>query len=40
MEKEFAAKRVEIFEKDLDKTKKQHDELEAEIKEAIEGNQG
>lgn len=39
-QKEFASTRVEIFEKDLDKTKKQHDELEAELKAAIEGSQG
>ena len=39
-QKEFASTRVEIFEKDLNKTKRQHDDLEAEIKAAIEGNQG
>ena len=39
-QKEFATTRVEIFEKDLKKTKKQHDELEAEIKTAIESSSG
>jgi prefoldin beta subunit len=39
-QKEFASTRIGIFEKDLTKTKKQHDDLEAELKAAIESSQG
>ena len=39
-QKEFAKTRVGIYEKELDKAKKQYDDLEAELKTALEGSQG